>query len=123
MGQILHARQDFFSHSNFVDLSADDQRTLLSELGIGGATSSSQLKLCAYFRSASPPGAPPGDEFTHDAFSKDNSSKNTHARERLPRGATRFEQAREIAIENSVATLNELRQIPGAQVCFSRSQE
>lgn len=122
-GQILHARQDFFSHSNFVDLSEAEQQTIHSHLDAASGAAPGSLKIAAFFYGTTPPGNPPGDPFTHDNFSKDHATKNAHAQEKLAGGRTRFEVARDVAIADTAKVLGSVLKMPGAEACFKKGSQ
>jgi hypothetical protein len=112
LGDALHALQDFFSHSNFVDLSAKDRDACLVALAEPERKVPSRLRITAYFpreRDPESPNDPLG--YTHGDHCKDSAFKNADAEGR-PGGAgtpTRFEMARFAAIRQTTRLLNGLR--------------
>lgn len=98
LGRALHALQDFFSHSNFVDLDADDRVACLEALRAGPPPAS--LRITAYFPDATDPEDPRDPErYTHGAHSKDAPRKNADAAARPggPDSPSNFERARDVA--------------------------
>jgi len=83
LGALLHALQDFFSHSNFVDLEPSEQGSALRLLGGDPLTSYPPgLKITAYFPESGEPGEPGDDalDFVHDLNCKDDERMNAETR-------------------------------------------
>ncbi len=97
LGRALHASQDFISHSNFIDLAPAEQEAVLAALWDAAAEAPETLKITAVDPAAAKPGLPPGEEFAHDAFAKDNPRKNDEAKA-LVGEHTKFELARAAAV-------------------------
>lgn len=70
LGVLLHARQDAYAHSNFLDLpshvQAEFQRVLETGLSIISAELTQLVKLTGYDIDAPKPGRPPNDDYAHD---------------------------------------------------------
>jgi hypothetical protein len=99
IAQALHALEDFFSHSNFVDLPPDEQAACVEALRGGGRTAPTSLKITSYFPLARNPEKPEDPlRYTHGTRSKDAGRKNADAAGR-PAGSdrTRFALARAAA--------------------------
>lgn len=98
LGRALHALQDFFSHSNFVDLGEDDRAACLAALRDGAPPAA--LRITAYFPDAANPEDPEDPEdYTHGAHAKDAPRKNADAAARPagPGTPSNFERARAAA--------------------------
>lgn len=83
IGRASHGLQDFFSHSNFVDLTGVEQDRVLGVLA-GRAPASAApaaLKLTGYHPATGRD--LPGDDFGHDAYAKDAPGGNEEAEKRL----------------------------------------
>jgi len=107
-GRALHALQDFKSHSNFIDLSAEDQKKAKDALFDNTKAAPGTLKLTGYDRNAKDPGKPPGDPYPHDTKSKDNPEKNEEAKTAVG-DKTKFELAKQSAIDESIDLLNRIK--------------
>ena len=104
LGQCLHALQDFFSHSNFVDLSPATQRDALIALWDSERALPDSLWITAYYPEASDPEEPNDPlHYTHGQHSKDNRSKNDDAK-------AHYNQAYAAASRASIMFLGGLRQ-------------
>lgn len=115
MGRALHALQDFFSHSNVIDLSPEDWDAAMIALETGTDPPAS-LKITGYDRV----GNLVGDEYAHDTFSKENPHKNEESKSRMKAGAyayhpnkTKFQRAKEAAAESSKKWLIDIREEAG----------
>jgi hypothetical protein len=120
MGAGVHAIQDLASHSNLIDLPAEDQR-LVAEAVFGsddvvapGTRSDdvvvpAELRLTGYDADAPDPESPPGDEYSHREFSKDNRRKNRESERTEPTGVPKFERAVEAAGSFTVRWMESIR--------------
>ena len=115
MGRGLHALQDFFSHSNVIDLSPEDWSAVMKALE-SAADPPPGLKITGYDRGSKLI----GDEYEHDAFSKENANKNAESRSPMKAGAqafdpnkTKFQRAREAAVQCSRDWLIDIRKEAG----------
>lgn len=75
LGRVFHVVQDFYSHSNWVDLDPDVRAQLTSVLLERVAPSEAartSLKITAFFADAHDPALADGDEFPHAQFCKDH---------------------------------------------------
>ncbi len=98
MGQGLHALQDFFSHSNYGDLSDGDKEKALAALLDPKKTPPANLKLTGYDPKADDPSNPPGDGYPHEKYNKDKPGSTKDSEEKI-NGNTKFDLAREAAVE------------------------
>lgn len=98
LGRMYHALEDFFSHSNFIDLSSADQRLVEDLLSNNSVNAPSSLRICGYDAGAKVYGLPPGDPFPHDLFSKDSPHKNPEAQRKMADGRTKYAHAYEKAV-------------------------
>ena len=105
LGELLHAVQDCMSHSNAVDL-ADPQAVVQAINGHGAVPDG--LRLTGFLPGADDPETPPGDPYPHASFAKDSEDKNDEAGLELPDGHTKFEAARELAIDASILALQDV---------------
>ena len=99
MGKGLHALQDFFAHSNFVDLSDKDKDKVWKALFDPDKGIPSSLKLTGYDPKSSTPGKPENDEYPHDDYAKDSPNFNKECSKKLPNGKTKFKEAYDSAVE------------------------
>ena len=112
LGRALHALQDFFSHSSFVDLDDEDRAACLAALRDVAGSPPLALRITAYFPDDADPENPADREgYTHRAHAKDAPRKNQDAALR-PRGAgspSHFEMARAAAVRETAAFLGDFR--------------
>lgn len=108
LGRVLHAVQDLVSHSNLIDLPNDQREATWSAIWDSDKTAPDALRLTGYDPAAKEPGAPDGDEFGHDKFSKDNSKKNVESQKKID-GKTKFKIAYGLAVDYSDKILSELK--------------
>lgn len=112
LGYALHALQDFYSHTNYVDLNSTSRAELDSILVKVPATYTftSSLMQTAYHADAHEPGRPAGDSFGHDDFCKDEPTMNAEAKKLVPaQNATKYTLALSAAIRASQRFLEYLR--------------
>ncbi|MFN8177406.1 MAG: hypothetical protein U0167_05730 [bacterium] len=112
LGRALHALQDLFSHSDFVDLPPEDQRDCLLALWDSTEVVPGSLRLTAFFPNEPRPASPEDPEqYTHAAHSKDAARKNADASGRPggPRTPSRYEQAHATAVRESILFLKGIR--------------
>lgn len=142
VSRALHVEQDFFAHSNFVDLSPTDRRSLFDcwthypsahgraaqnaaiehdERCLGAATPEvnaalGRLKVTAYDPHAADKYRPTPDpeRYAHDDFAKDTARYNVECERRLPDGRTTYEAARAAAVAASTASLRAWKQLCAA---------
>jgi hypothetical protein len=69
LGRATHALQDFFAHSNYIDLPVNDQEKLRKALGDPSLPIPASLRLTGYDRQTGK--VIPGDDYSHEQFSKD----------------------------------------------------
>ncbi len=114
MGNGLHALQDFFSHSNFIDLSDEEMAATLAAMP-KAADPPGNLMLTSYDRKTGKD--LPGDSYGHEAKCKDNPKKNAVAQAPSRRPPdTKFQMAKKEAIKASRAFLDEIRHEVGEEV-------
>ncbi|MHB1261790.1 MAG: hypothetical protein ACYC2H_08755 [Thermoplasmatota archaeon] len=114
IGELLHAVQDCMSHSNAVDLA--DPQAVVQAIN-GHAAVPDGLRLTGFQPGADDPETPSGDAYPHADFAKDSGDKNDEAGLELPDGHTKFEAARELAIDASILALQDvLAQLTPAEV-------
>lgn len=102
LGEALHAGQDCYSHSNHVDLHAQDQEAFTEAL-VGRGDAPPGLRLTAFDPDAEDPGSP-DDPYPHDRFAKDHHDHNPESR--APLGtATKFDAAQQAAVAFSALVL------------------
>lgn len=108
----FHALEDFFSHSNFVDLAAADQATVLRAIWDDTVAPPAGLRLTGYNPNptvADPdPGLPPGDTYAHKTFCKDNPRGNAES-QLLIGGQTKHALARAAATTAATDFLQRMR--------------
>jgi hypothetical protein len=108
MGRASHGLQDFFSHSNYVDLSPAEQATCRNILA--GRTPltarPTELVMTGYDKTTGRD--IPGDAYAHDAKSKDGPDKNDEARMHLGT-QTKFQLAYDAALEATRAMIQGVR--------------
>jgi hypothetical protein len=109
LGRALHAIQDCYSHSNAVDLAADEQARMHRVLLSGNGTPPEGLRLTSFDPGADDPERPDGDEYNHGDFAKDKADHNEESKLRLPSGQTKYERAHELAVDASAAFLASFR--------------
>lgn len=131
IGHGLHALQDFFSHSNIVDLSPADLEAAKKALK-DASTPPKALKLTGYDlqKGKDLQDAPAGEceetyDFGHEVCSKDEPKKNKESQKRiLPEAGaydakrperTKFDGARELAVAFTRAWVEEIRDEAGAK--------
>jgi hypothetical protein len=105
LGRVLHAVQDFSSHSNLVLLSEDERQQCENALWNGGDPPNS-LMLTGYDATADDPERPRGDEYSHAEHAKDSPGKNDESSMTTSGGSTVFELAFANAVERTVVTLD-----------------
>lgn len=131
----LHTQEDFFSHSNYVDLptaearesarqcwsnlpeisrieSLHDKQTALWKADFcteQDAPWISEIRLTGYKPGVPDPYAPPDDPYPHQNYAKDNPAYSGEALSRIAGGSTKYEAARDAAIETCVATVDRFR--------------
>lgn len=115
-GRAFHALQDFFSHSNLIDLPEADFGVIKKALA-GASSPPGDLKITGYDIRAG--GAKIGEPFAHDVFSKDEQEKNDEAQKPIEPasafydknnpGKTKFEGARDAAADYSRQWLEGVR--------------
>jgi len=107
-GRALHALQDFFSHSNFVDLCDDDKAKTLRALYDGSVEPPAKLQLTGYDKDAEDPEKPTGDTFSHGDFSKDTAAKNAEAKAKIG-DDTKYKLSFDAAVQNSSALIQAIK--------------
>lgn len=100
LGRALHALQDLKAHSNYVDLTADQQQQTHDAVFDPAKMPPDDLKLAGFDPAAADPGKPPGDPYSHDDFAKDNPTKNAESQKKIG-GKTKFELAKAAAVKES----------------------
>jgi hypothetical protein len=105
MGELLHAVQDCFSHSNAVDLDAPE--AVVAAVN-GHAAAPDGLRLTGYQPGADDPEAPDGDPYPHREFAKDGPDANDESAIEVAENETKFEAARTLAIEASIMALQDI---------------
>jgi hypothetical protein len=113
MGRALHALQDFFAHTNFVDLTNDEQGACVKAIYDAKSKAPETLKLTGYDSKTGK--SIKGDGYGHDAFAKDSPKENSESRSRLANGQTKFEAARDSAIEYSADFLKHVQSAMGEE--------
>jgi hypothetical protein len=90
--------QDFFAHSNFVDLPQEDKERLMNELlALDPNSWNNALKFTVLDRSGNTQESqenPLGHSYPHGTMSKDDDKKNDESEVQLPNGRTKHEQAK-----------------------------
>jgi hypothetical protein len=131
IGHGLHALQDVFSHSNIVDLPADDLEAVKEALK-NAAAPPKTLKLSGYdLKKGKDLQDVPGSEcletydFGHEACSKDEPKKNKESQKKIQTTAaaydkkrpdrTKFDGAMELAVEFSRAWVEQIRDEAGTK--------
>jgi hypothetical protein len=107
LGRVLHAVQDMVSHSNLIDLTADQRTAALAAVWDETKPVPAELKLTAYDPKAETPGEPK-DDYGHDEYSKDNEKKNAEAKLKID-GKTKYKIAYDLAIDLSEQVLRGLK--------------
>lgn len=102
LGEMLHARQDAYAHTNYAELSKEQQgefREILdctrNEMTQGLKDA---LKVTGYDPKAEDPGRPPGDDYAHD----EHSIGHGHG------GKEKFDTARKAAVEDTNRAVNNI---------------
>lgn len=96
LGRCLHALEDCFSHSNFVDLSAGDQTAVITALFDSTQAPPATLWMTGYDPNAADDESPPGDPHPHRTMAKDWGDKNAESQLMIG-GQTKFQLARAAA--------------------------
>lgn len=110
IGALLHSLQDFFAHSNVVDLPAEARRQCVRAVWDPSEEVPSRLRITAFFPNARHPETPDDPErYTHGAHSKDAPDKNADALGQISENRSRFEEARAMAVDASIAALRSLQ--------------
>jgi hypothetical protein len=122
IGRAFHALQDFFSHSNVVDLPEPEFRAVKKALS-DASPPPAALKITDYDIERG--GVAEGDDFSHDIYSKDDPKKNDEAQKTLEKTSvfydaanpdkTKFEAARDAAADYSREWLESIRDEAGAE--------
>jgi len=107
LGCALHALQDFYAHSNFVDLSLEEQIQIEADL-FSPTFPTTKLKLTG-FTSSSDAGRPGADEYSHEAFCKDSPHGSPDAESLNRYGFNKFVAARLLANHGSIRLLDSLK--------------
>ena len=102
LGQALHAVQDCFSHSDFVDLDAEAQAAFVAFLLENGTAPA--VRLVATAADIDDPGMP-DDPYPHDRYAKDAADFNDEAAATID-GRTKFAHAQDAATQASARVLN-----------------
>ncbi|HET6399317.1 MAG TPA: hypothetical protein VFH47_07165 [Candidatus Thermoplasmatota archaeon] len=110
MGRALHALQDCFAHTNIIDLPKDRQEAFVRALLSGEPAPIEGLLLAGFAPGTDKPGEPEGDPYPHDTYAKDSAHKNEESEARLPDGRTKYEAARDMAINATAHVLREFLQ-------------
>lgn len=105
LGELLHAVQDCFSHSNAVDL--DDSSVMVQAVN-GHAPPPGGLRLTGFQVGAEDPEDPSGDAYSHAHYAKDSADKNNESGMVMPDGRSKFEAARDLAIQASIVALQDV---------------
>ncbi len=107
----LHAVQDFFSHTNYVDFDdgSPDQLQAQTALFDGISDPPTILKVTGY---SSQGENPTGDPYPHGSFSKDCPRKNDEAE---ANGNKKYMQARAAAIDASIAFVTSIKSAVSAE--------
>lgn len=114
LGQVLHAVQDCMSHSNAVDL--EDPQAMVHAVN-GHSAAPAGLKLTGFEPGAEDTERPEGDPYPHGDFAKDAPDKNDESKAVLADNRTKFEAAKDLAIDASILALQGvLAQLDPAQL-------
>ncbi len=108
LGHALHALQDLKAHSNFVDLTRQEQDEVERALVDPTWMPPARLKITSFSPGAedaerprrTDPGWTEDDPYSHGDFAKDSPDKNEEAKAKIGT-ATKYELAREAAIQES----------------------
>jgi len=114
LGRMLHAIQDLVSHSNLIDITASHRVEVTSAIWDETKLVPSELKLTGYDVKSPTPGEPPGDDFGHDAFSKDNAKKNAESK-MIVKGVSKHKMAYDFAVDLSEKAISDIRMELGTQ--------
>lgn len=112
----LHAVQDFFAHSNYVnflDGSADQIQSMVA-LFDGASAPPSELQITSYSLQGENPQNDPL-HYTHHCFSKDCPRKNQEAEMPAPTGRTKYQQAYADAVAASITYVISIRNAVSAE--------
>ena len=109
LGRVLHAVQDFVSHSNVIDLPESKQQETLKAIWDDSLVLPIELMLTGYDATDSNPGKPLGDQFSHDDFSKDNPNKNAEAK-LIVQGKSKYKIAYGFAVDQSEQILTRTKE-------------
>ncbi|MBX3118530.1 MAG: hypothetical protein KF784_05660 [Fimbriimonadaceae bacterium] len=101
LGAALHAIQDFYSHSNYVDLSAADQAAADKAVTDPNSPMPDSVQLTGYDKGTGKD--PVGDPYGHDAKSKDSPNKNDESKKKDANDKTNHEKAKDAATKASKA--------------------
>lgn len=101
-GRILHATQDFYSHSNWVELYSD-----LEQIPLWNQETIDNNMFSCYWPNHDPSFSKIPNTPSHDRFNKDSENKD-QSRRRNSRGKTYFELAKDVAYRASVVLFNRL---------------
>lgn len=110
LGRALHAIQDFYSHSNYIDLCRQDRAEIDRAMFILEVEPPAGLKLTGFDPAAADPERPTGDTYNHCDFSKDSPTKNNEARKRQGAFANKFLSAQADARFMSGEVIRRVRQ-------------
>lgn len=105
LGELLHAVEDCFSHSNAVDLA--DPQAMVQYVN-GRAATPEGLRLTGFQPGGEDTERPEGDPYPHGDFAKDSADKNDESKGVLADGHTKFEASRTLATEAAVLALQEV---------------
>jgi hypothetical protein len=114
LGRVLHAIQDLVSHSNLIDLEASKQAEVTLSIWDETKPTPSELKITGYDPKSPTPGEPPGDNYGHDKYSKDNAKKNAEAKMML-NGVSKHKVAYNFAVDLSEKTILSVKTELGTQ--------
>lgn len=106
-GRSLHIFQDFISHSNYIDLNKKDKEKAFKFIIGKSKKIPNTLKLVGWdhkTKKGEEPGLLKGDFYPHDSFAKDlpNFNKESKAKLKSYKGATKFQAAYDEAINISI---------------------
>jgi hypothetical protein len=115
LGNCIHALEDCFSHSNFVDLTPADQQKVIDALFDGTKVPPATLWMTGYDATAAKDESPPNDPHPHLTMAKDWSDKNAEAQLKIGQ-QTKFALARAAAETQVEAVLDRIKAaVTGAQ--------
>ena len=96
LGRALHALEDCFSHSNAIDL---EEPTVVVHAVVGNVPPPAGLRLTGVDPDGDDLERPPGDDYSHADFAKDSAEKNDESKVVMADNRTKFEAARDLAID------------------------